>query len=171
MMRIDEAALQDRYVQEGTRLGLTEDESRDFIKKLWPKIEIGEELNGVIEFHITPTAFANFASCCIGADANYRFHTGRRAINQSSVLINICCAVICRFAGGILERISPDVTFETALKVGEVAILYASVNNWENEDSRVRITNLRGETESGQVLLTNRIIRTKLSRRDLCQNK
>lgn len=170
MIEINEDALKEEYIQEGVDLGLSRSKATEFVDMLWPEIEIGEELNGVVKFRITPTLFANLASCCIGADTNYRFHTGRRAINQSSVLISICCAVICRYAGGILEGISPDVTFEEALRVGETAVLFASKHNWEHEDPRVRTTYLRGETTSGKALFTTRIITTKLSRKDLSQN-
>jgi len=162
MIHIDEASLKAKYIAEGVRLRLSPLESAEFVNKLWPDITIGEERNGTVAFSVTPTAFGNLASCCIGADTNYRFHTGKRAVNQSSILINLCCAVICRFSGGILTSIAPDVTFENMLGIGETALLFASKKEWGPKE---RTTHLRGETSQGATLFTPRVITTRITNR------
>lgn len=165
MIQVDEKQLLEDLVAKGPEFGLSEAESRQFAKWFYPEIKIISQTQDELHLAITPTKESTLAALFMGADTNYKLHCGKRGITQSSVLISVCCVAVCRFAGGVLKGIAPDVTFENPLLLGNTAYIQASRELSNNQEYRTTATRLLGKNWAGQPLFDERIITTRTPRR------
>ena len=164
MIQVDEKKLLADLVAKGPEFGLSQTESRQFAKWFYPEIKIINHTQDELQLAITPTKESTFAALFMGADTNFKFHCGKRGITQSSVLISVCCVAVCRFTGGILKGIAPDVTFVNPLPLGNPAYITASKIISNQTTNRTIATRLLGKNWVGQPLFDERIITTRTSR-------